>query len=495
MARLVYVLVLSVAAASAAASPPAHKKPPPSPEAAEAPAAAAAPIPLAPGAREMVAHGRFDGVAIYPPQGKLSGFVFVLSGADGWQGREVEIARKLTARGALVAGIDTRRLYAALEAADDDCLFLNGDFENLARFIEAYENLPAYLPPILVGEGRGATLAYMLDAQGPVGTFSGAISLGFCPQTDLRRPLCESDALRYTSGPVRPPKPGETLPLPQQPGVLAPAPKLSAPWTWIDAGAPACGSPVDPRFPDLKAARRIVSAPSNRDRLYLKQYDALAASLRQLIAAPAALLADLPLIEIPSDSPGDSFAVLLSGDGGWAGLDKDLGEVLKAHGIPVVGVDSLRYFWGRRTPDGLARDIDRIIRYYAAHWQRSRVLLIGYSQGANVLPFAYNRLPDASRKMVAVTALMGLEARADFEFHITNWVGSSGGLAIAPEIQKLEGGHPLCVYGVEEDDSLCPSLDPQKITLVKLPGGHHFDGNYEHLAQVILQTAGVTAPK
>src|SRR3546814_19826662 len=93
--------------------------------------------------------------------------------------------------------------------------------------------------------------------------------------------------------------------------------------------------------------------------------------------------------------------------GGWAGLDKDVGEALKMHGIPVVGIDSLRYFWGKRTPDGLAQDVDRIIRYYAQRWHRHHVLLIGYSQGANVLPFAYNRLPAATREMIAVTAMMG----------------------------------------------------------------------------------------
>ncbi|HEY9544475.1 MAG TPA: AcvB/VirJ family lysyl-phosphatidylglycerol hydrolase, partial [Solimonas sp.] len=68
-------------------------------------------------------------------------------------------------------------------------------------------------------------------------------------------------------------------------------------------------------------------------------------------------------------------------------------------------------------------------------------------------------------------------------------------LPIAPEMQKLDAGHSLCAYGVEEDDSLCPSLDPQKIRLVKLPGGHHFDGNYDHLARIILDTAGVSAPQ
>src|SRR3546814_15369448 len=73
--------------------------------------------------------------------------------------------------------------------------------------------------------------------------------------------------------------------------------------------------------------------------------------------------------------------------------------------------------------------------------------------------------------MISFTAMMGLEARADFEFHVTNRVGSSGALPIAPEMQKLDAGHALSVYGVEADDSLYPSLDPKQIRLIKLPGG------------------------
>src|SRR5207237_1436566 len=95
-------------------------------------------------------------------------------------------------------------------------------------------------------------------------------------------------------------------------------------------------------------------------------------------------------------------------------------------GIPVAGFDSLRYFWSARTPDGLAADLDRVIRYYAARWRRSEVVLIGYSQGADVLPFAINRLPAATRARVRSTALLGPGQKASFEFHVTNWIGPSG---------------------------------------------------------------------
>ena len=71
------------------------------------------------------------------------------------------------------------------------------------------------------------------------------------------------------------------------------------------------------------------------------------------------------------------------------------------------GLDSLRYFWTARTPDGLARDLDRVLRSFAAQWNKRRALLIGYSQGADVLPFAVPRLSAASSALVSHTVLIG----------------------------------------------------------------------------------------
>jgi type IV secretory pathway VirJ component len=46
--------------------------------------------------------------------------------------------------------------------------------------------------------------------------------------------------------------------------------------------------------------------------------------------------------------------VLLTGDGGWAGLDQELAERLAARGVPVVGFNSLKYFRTERTPEEAA---------------------------------------------------------------------------------------------------------------------------------------------
>src|SRR5881628_1208854 len=103
---------------------------------------------------------------------------------------------------------------------------------------------------------------------------------------------------------------------------------------------------------------------------------------------------NLPLIKVPAKAPGrDELAVLLTGDGGWAQTDKGLSEALTKGGIPVVGWNSLRYFLKRRDPDRSAKDLERILRHYLPLWHKERVILIGYSFGADVMPFLASRLP------------------------------------------------------------------------------------------------------
>ncbi|MBL6749776.1 MAG: DUF3096 domain-containing protein [Nevskia sp.] len=437
---------------------------------------------------EHIAHGRFDDLAVYPPAATASSFVLLLSGDAGWDAAADRLARAVAGRGALVAGIDTRAFFAVLEKDGADCEFTDGDLENLSHFIQAYYHLPTYLPPLLAGTGAGAAFAYANLAQAPAGTFGGALALDFCPQMRLRKPLCAGTA--YQSKP-------------RAGGVdLLPAATLAAP---MSVRAPAAGGACDAqdvgRFAGASGGARItVLPPAADDAQVLQAFDALAQANRpQELPPPPAGLGDLPLVEVPAQ-PGtaaqDTFAVLISGDGGWAGLDKEVAGALAAHGIPVAGVDSLRYFWSKRTPEGTAADVDRIVRYYLAHWNKKRVLLVGYSQGADVMPFVVNRLPPPTRAQVALATVMGLSEQAVFEFHMGNWMGGVTGPSqpTLPEMQRAAATPMLCIYGEDETDSLCPRLDAARVHLVKLKGGHHFDGDYDRLAREILAAAGVDAP-
>jgi type IV secretory pathway VirJ component len=474
------VLIAAGSAQQVAAAPPAP---------AAKPAAGALP------AVEYLDHGDFTHVAVYRPDGTPKRFVFLLSGETGWDPAMTTLAQTLTAQGALVAGVDTPKLFAGFDADEGQCTYAGGDFENLSHFIQAYEHLPTYLLPVIAGYSSGATTAYAVAAQSPKDTFLGAATIGFVPGVDLRHPFCKGPGGLETS--LRPFRRGY---------LLAPATALPIAWVTLQGENDVVASPKSlADFVTQVPGARLVPMPGLGHRLLVPE--AWASQFASAVAgldgssttarvAPPAALEGLPLVEVPPTAPapggdaGDEFAVLLSGDGGWAGLDKEVAGALAAQGIPVVGVDSLRYFWTPRTPAGAGADIDRLLRYYLVHWNKKRALLIGYSQGADVLPFIINHLSPATREHVALGAVMGLSEHALFEFHVSSWVSDSdSGPPTLPEMEKISEIPMLCIYGQGEDDTLCPKLNPNKVKVVELPGGHHFGGDYEKLADAILAAA------
>ncbi len=198
---------------------------------------------------------------------------------------------------------------------------------------------------------------------------------------------------------------------------------------------------------------------------------------------------DLPLIEARAKTPSRTIAVFLSGDGGWASIDKAISSALRKHGVSVVGINSLKYFWRTRTPEGGAADLARVMRHYRAAWNADTVIVIGFSRGASVMPFLVNRLPDDERSHVGLMALVGAEHTAGFKYHLLDIFGagsSKGEPPALPEIQKLAGVRVICFYGEKEDDTLCPELKEPHV-VVRLGGGHHFDGNYGAIGERIYQ--------
>ncbi|MBN8998311.1 MAG: hypothetical protein J0H54_02690 [Rhizobiales bacterium] len=198
-------------------------------------------------------------------------------------------------------------------------------------------------------------------------------------------------------------------------------------------------------------------------------------------------LADLPLVDLPTQPTHGTMAIVYSGDGGWRDLDKSIGDVFQKEGVPTVGVDSLRYFWSRKTPAQTAQDLARMIDVYSERWGVSRVILVGYSFGADVLPAAYNGLPPLEKAEVAQMSLLGLSDTVDYEISVGAFLGTSSGEAqTLPEFAHIKPQIVQCFYGEEEDDTLCPKLAGTGAELIKTTGGHHFDGDYEGLANHIL---------
>lgn len=429
---------------------------------------------------EVIDHGRFEKLHLYKPEGPARSTALLFSGERGWDRRSEAYARALRDNQTLVAGIDTPALLKKLAEDGDDCEFLDGDLDNLSRFVQAYTRQDDYLPALLLGFDDAAALVFGVLAQAPKKSFSGGVGVGFCPHSVLQPPLCAGSALRQRTTP--------------QGSELLSSSRLQSPfYAVITPASEACGARAfidqvegaEMRWP----VRRQAGAPSAAGAA-LVAYGTLAANIAPAHRKPEAL-PDLPLVEIPATAHGnehrDTFAVLMSGDGGWAGLDEEVADALAAAGIPVVGLDSLRYFWTERRPEDVAKDLDRLIAHYSEAWKRPKVMLIGYSQGADVLPFVYNRLAQATRARLALTSAVALSEHAAFEFHVGAWAGQSSGLDTLPEVEKLSGRHDFqIVCGQDDEDAICPKLDARRFQLKLLPGSHHFDGNYDLIAKTLI---------
>src|SRR5580693_8760986 len=98
------------------------------------PAAAAAPA--SPRLPDHISHGRFQNIAVIAPKGTPRSMVLLLAG-EGGANAGTDLALELARHAAMVAVIDVSKFDAALEADPADCVFPDGDLENLSHFIQA----------------------------------------------------------------------------------------------------------------------------------------------------------------------------------------------------------------------------------------------------------------------------------------------------------------------------------------------------------------------
>jgi len=155
------------------------------------PASAAAP--------QTIAYGRFGEISIYRSLPEAHDVVLFVSGDGGWNLGVIAMAERLAAKGALVAGVDIRHYLGELEKSAEACVNPATDLEDLSRELQAQSGVKHLLQPTLIGYSSGATLVYAALVEAPAGTFKGALSIGFCPDLDLKKPLCLGSGIDSTA--------------------------------------------------------------------------------------------------------------------------------------------------------------------------------------------------------------------------------------------------------------------------------------------------------
>jgi type IV secretory pathway VirJ component len=188
---------------------------------------------------------------------------------------------------------------------------------------------------------------------------------------------------------------------------------------------------------------------------------------------------DLPVIVTkPEHIAGDAPIVLLvSGDGGWYKFEQTISNQLAEKGIPVLGLDSRKYFWEEKTPESTAADIALLLTSYGKEWNRHTYVLAGYSLGAEIVPFIYNYLPEKIKPSVFSAVLLSPDTNTDFEIHVSNMLGmgnKNNTYDVPAEIKKMNRVRTLIIYGSGEKTKVPELLSGTPVIIKKIPGDHHY---------------------
>ena len=178
----------------------------------------------------------------------------------------------------------------------------------------------------------------------------------------------------------------------------------------------------------------------------------------------------------------------ISGDGGWFHFEQTIANDLARRGIPTIGLDSRKYFWNRRSPEETTSDMAEALIYYAKIWKKDKFVLMGYSLGAEIIPFIANRLPDGVKLKVEATVLLSPDITTDFEIHFTNMMGignRQNTYNTIPELIKMQNIPTLLIFGDGEKTKVPVLLSGTRIKIVKIPGDHHYKSNMPLIIKTI----------
>ncbi|GLS21820.1 acid tolerance protein [Labrys miyagiensis] len=410
-------------------------------------------------------------VTVLAPEDEPTKFIALLSDKDGFSPAYNDVAEKLVAQGSAVMLIDSQAFIDGLAKGDEeDCHYAFGDIEDASREAQRQLGMQTWRWPVVMGLGKlGGTYAYINLAQAPENTAAGAVSTDFSDEMASKLRMCDGPSSDKAADGNWKYKPLEEMP---------------GRWTLVTSSPP--DATEQAFIAGTKGATSVVTADGTD-----AVNDAAVKAAVEMGAPPNQELSDLPLVELPASGPPVGLAIFISGDGGWRDIDKTIGEILQKEGVAVVGVDSLRYFWSTKEPDVIAGDLTRIISYYTKLWGAKRIAIIGYSLGADVIPFTWQKLSPQTQKKVNLLAMLGLEPTADFEISVSGWLGvaSSSDVDLKPYLPGLPFEKTMCFYGAEEvpdNDTACVFPEMKKAEIIERPGGHHFDGNYEPVARAIL---------
>lgn len=193
----------------------------------------------------------------------------------------------------------------------------------------------------------------------------------------------------------------------------------------------------------------------------------------------------LPVSVYNSTDTTKPMVLYISGDGGFNKFSTSLMQALNKHGYAIIGLNAKDYFWKKRTPKEAAGVIETAIN--ESGLKQKNVILIGYSFGADVSPFMVTHFSAMFADKVAHLILLSPSTKTDFEIHVLQMLGwgADSGESVPAEINKIS--KPVTIItGDDESGFPFAELTGKNKKLIKMAGGHHYDGDVNSLCKQIV---------
>jgi type IV secretory pathway VirJ component len=450
---------------------------------------------------DSVSYGRFGKIIVYRPVKTPTSVALFVSGDGGWEHGVLNMAKDLCRQGALVLGIDAKHYNQSLSKRSAECYYPAADFEQLSLMVQKKYKMATYSKPILVGYSYGATLVYGILAQAPANTFRGAVAIGFCPDIELKRPLCKGNGLT------------QHVLVPSVSYYLERTNTLTAPFIVIN-GVKDKTCPIDATATFIKNMPKaeLVILPKTGHGFkisdgWLKQFNA---AYNKVLTTPLfsdgkiikpgfqlmdkqhliVLPTDMSLVTVPPSVKNSlPLIFMISGDGGWTSFDQSLAEAMVNKGYLVIGLDAQKYFWNFKSPDRTASEISKVISHYLEQSGKKNFVLAGYSFGASIVPFIASRLPGSMKNNLAGVLALSPDVTADFEIHISDMLSIGNDddtFNVISECKKIKSLNPIGFFGTEEDGDVKKQFSDQGLKTFSIPGSHHFNDNYNFVADQLI---------
>lgn len=184
----------------------------------------------------------------------------------------------------------------------------------------------------------------------------------------------------------------------------------------------------------------------------------------------------------------NTFVFYITGDGGFNNFSNDLGSEISKSGYETIALNAKSYFWDKKSPRTVASEISKVISEKLHTGKYDDFILIGYSFGADVMPFIENEFSAEIRSKLKSVILLSPSSTTDFQIRLMDMFGKSAkrSMDVLSAINQMHVPKMTIFFGSDEKDFPTDKIHLKNIKVIRLPGGHHYEGNIKELSSVVI---------